>query len=220
MKRGSWTYRRARKRWQALDRNIRQQVRMARRNGLVVEIDRSGSRLGDLYAVLSGSPMRRARPYSAVISWSMLWSSSREHNMALVYSDGNPIAGYFQLEMGDACYGVWGAALHEYLELRPVYLAYWELLADTTAWIQAVGHGEALATPTPRSTRGNGTANRFRSISRWLFCAADKRREAWRPAPSPIASSSWCAVFGRSCLTRLLSFGTKAEASCTLRVSA
>lgn len=55
------------------------------------------------------------------------------HNIAVVYAGGNPIAGYFQLEMGAANYGVWGAALHEYLELRPVYLAYWELLADSIA---------------------------------------------------------------------------------------
>ena len=38
-----------------------------------------------------------------------------------------------RVEMGAANYGVWGAALHEYLELRPVYLAYWELLADSIA---------------------------------------------------------------------------------------
>ncbi len=120
--------------WQALDRNIRRQVRMARRNGLVVEIDRSGARLGDLYAVLSRFAHAAGTPvFGRDFLEHVVEQFPHEHNMALVYSDGNPIAGYFQLEMGDAVYGVWGAALHEYLELRPVYLAYWELLADTMA---------------------------------------------------------------------------------------
>ena len=46
---------------------------------------------------------------------------------------GEPIGGYFQLALGDTVYGAWGATLHEYLELRPVYLAYWTILADAAA---------------------------------------------------------------------------------------
>ncbi len=181
---------------------------MAQRNGLVVEIDRSGSRLGDLCAVLSRFAHAAGTPVFGVISWSMLWSGvPREHNMALVYSDGNPIAGYFQLEMGDACYGVWGAALHEYLELRPVYLAYWELLADTTARgfkrldmgrasrLQRLEVQGAMERPTGSGLSADGSfARRTRDGKRGGRAQSDSK-------------FSWCAVFvATDCLTRLLSF--------------
>ena len=54
-------------------------------------------------------------------------------NIILVYHAGRPIGGYFQLELGKRNVGVWGAALHETLELRPVYLGYWTILVDTIA---------------------------------------------------------------------------------------
>ena len=120
--------------WKQLDRNIRRQVRMAQRNKLVAQIDRTGALLDDLYAVLSRFAHAAGTPvFGRDFLESVVEHFPHEHNIALVYLGAEPIAGYFQLEMGDANYGLWGAALHQYLDLRPVYLAYWELIADTIA---------------------------------------------------------------------------------------
>ncbi len=120
--------------WQRLDRNIRRQVRMAKRNGLTHVVDRSGAKIGEFYQVLSrfthqvGTPVFGCRFLENTVA-----AFPGGFNIVMVYHENQPIGGYFQLEMAQAHYGVWGATLHEYLELRPVYLAYWEIIADTMA---------------------------------------------------------------------------------------
>ncbi len=120
--------------WQGLDRNIRRQVRMAQRNGLTHVVDRSGDKLHDFYTVLSrfthqaGTPLFGLRFLENTIA-----AFTNGFKIVVVYNEGQPIGGYFQLEMGNTHYGVWGGTLHNYLELRPVYLAYWEIMADTIA---------------------------------------------------------------------------------------
>jgi len=49
-------------------------------------------------------------------------------HIAVVWQEKRPLAAYFQLEMNGTIHGMWGAALREFLPLRPVYLAYWEIL--------------------------------------------------------------------------------------------
>jgi FemAB-related protein (PEP-CTERM system-associated) len=116
---------------QRVDRNIRRQVRMAERNGLTAVVDRSGERLDDFYCVLSRFMHQAGTPiFSRKFLQNVVETFPAGFNMALVYRDREPIGGYFQLEMGDTVYGAWGATLHEYLELRPVYLAYWTILVD------------------------------------------------------------------------------------------
>lgn len=120
--------------WERLDRNIRRQVRMARENQLQVVIERAPRLLGDFYQVFSrfthqaGTPIFARRFLEEIVE-----QFPTGYNILLVYQAGAPIAGYFQLEMGHTMYGVWGAALPEALKLRPVYLAYWELLANACA---------------------------------------------------------------------------------------
>jgi FemAB-related protein (PEP-CTERM system-associated) len=120
--------------WKGLHGNIRRQVRIARRNQLSVEIDRTGKCLGEFYDVFSR--------YTHQIGTPIFGRDFLEHiieifpdgfNIALVRSEGQPIGGYFQLQMGNTVYGTWGATLREYLKQRPVYLAYWEILNDTSA---------------------------------------------------------------------------------------
>ncbi len=120
--------------WSGLHKNIRRQVRMARKNGLVVEIDRTGERLGDFYDVLS----RFAHNAGTLLFGQnfvehIIQAFPGEFNIAVTYKEKQPIGAYFQLVMGKTVYGVWGATLHEYLNLRAVYLAYWEMLRDTAA---------------------------------------------------------------------------------------
>ncbi len=120
--------------WRRLDRNIRRQIRMGRNNGLEVEVDRSGRRLDDFYRVLSRFTHQVGTP---VFGRSFLENIIRcfpgSFNIVMAYHQGVPIGGYFQMEMGDTVYGLWGATLHDYLALRPVYLAYWTILADAIA---------------------------------------------------------------------------------------
>lgn len=122
--------------WKGLDGNIRRQIRMARRNQLTVEIDRSGASLGDFYEVFSRYTHQMGTPvFGRNFLEHIVETFPGGFDIAVVRTGRQPIGGYFQLGMGDTLYGMWGASLRQYLELRPVYLAYWEILRD------AVAHG-------------------------------------------------------------------------------
>lgn len=117
--------------WKALHRNIRRQIRLATKNNLTAQIDRSGDLLDDFYDVLGQFSHAAGTP---VFAKKFLESVVRHfpggYDIVVVYLEQKPVGGYFQLEMGNTMYGVWGAALHEYFNLRPVYLAYWTILTD------------------------------------------------------------------------------------------
>ena len=95
-------------------------------------------------------------------------------NLAMVYLAGKPIGGYFQLEMGDTVYGAWGATLHEYLELRPVYLAYWTIRADAAA------HGFRYL-DMGRSPAGS-SASKYKG--QWATQMTPIYQQTWTPRPS------------------------------------
>lgn len=115
--------------WSALHRNLRRQVRMARKNDLRVDVDRTGELLDDFYEVLSRFSHAAGTPvFGKTFLESVVRYFPNGFDIVMVYSDDQPIGGYFQLELGNTVYGVWGAALHEYLDLRPVYLAYWSIV--------------------------------------------------------------------------------------------
>lgn len=117
--------------WSHLHRNVRRQVRMARSNGLTVEIDRSGRALDAFYDVFSRFTHEAGTPvYSRQFLANVVEAFPDGFNIALVHHEGKAIGGFFQLEMGQRMLGMWGATLHAYLELRPNYLAYWSLLED------------------------------------------------------------------------------------------
>lgn len=118
--------------WNGLHRNIRRQVRMAIKNGLAAEVDRTGAQLGAFYEVFSRFTHQVGTPvFGRDFLEHVLELLPDNFNIAVVRYQNQPIGGYFQLEMGQRVYGMWGATLPEYLELRPVYLAYWELLRDS-----------------------------------------------------------------------------------------
>ena len=115
--------------WSALHRNIRRQVRMARSNELTVEIDRTGRCLDDFYQVFSRFTHQSGTPvFGRTFVENVVEAFPSNFNIVVVRKESQPIGAYFQLEVANTMVGVWGAALHEFLELRPVYLAYWETL--------------------------------------------------------------------------------------------
>jgi FemAB-related protein (PEP-CTERM system-associated) len=117
--------------WQGLDKNVRRQVRMARKNGLTVHIDRTGESASQLYSVLSRYAHGAGTPlFGRVFLDNVIRAFPDGFEIAVVYSGKEPVGAYFQLVMGDTVYGAWGATLHEYLAARATYLAYWEILAD------------------------------------------------------------------------------------------
>ncbi|NJN81870.1 MAG: GNAT family N-acetyltransferase, partial [Caldilineaceae bacterium] len=119
-----------------LHRNIRRQVRMAERNGLTAEVDRTGALLDDFYSVLSRFTHQAGTPvFGRDFLKNIIALFPDGFNIVVVRHEQEPIGAYFQLEMGDTVHGAWGATLHEYLELRPVYLAYWTTIVD------AIAHG-------------------------------------------------------------------------------
>lgn len=114
-----------------LHRNVRRQIRKAGENGLHTAVDRSGELVDDFYHVLSRFTHQAGTPvYGRDFLENVVRNLSNNFSIVVVYLNKTPIGGYFQLEMGDSVYGMWGATLHEYLQLRPVYLAYWAILAD------------------------------------------------------------------------------------------
>lgn len=117
--------------WQSLHRNVRRQVRIARSNHLRVVIDRSGQELEAFYDVFSRFTHQTGTPvFGRKFLELAIGAFPNGFNIAIVRQGQEPIGGYFQLEMGDTIYGMWGASLPEYLDLRPTYLAYWEMLRD------------------------------------------------------------------------------------------
>lgn len=138
--------------WDWLDGNIRRQVRIARRNDLRVEIDRTGDQLGVFYELLSHFTHGIGTPtFGREFVENVVATFPNGFNIAVVYADEKPIGAYFQLEMADTVYGLWGATLHEYLDQRPVYLAYWEILRD------AIEHGFSYL-DMGRSRAGSGVS--------------------------------------------------------------
>lgn len=120
--------------WQRLHRNIRRQVRIGRKEQLRVEIARTPDLLPDFYRVLSHFTHQAGTPvFGRNFLEQVVTHLPGSYNIVVVYLGTQPIGGYFQLEMGQTVYGVWGATLHDYLALRPVYLAYWSIMADALA---------------------------------------------------------------------------------------
>lgn len=117
--------------WDRLDGNIRRQVRKARKNNLEVQIDRSGELLDPFYALFSKFTHQAGTPvFSRAFLYNIINTMPDGFNIVVVWHDGRPIAGYFQLEMNNTIYGMWGAALGETLNLRPAYLALWEIMRE------------------------------------------------------------------------------------------
>ncbi|MFN2107296.1 MAG: GNAT family N-acetyltransferase [Candidatus Promineifilaceae bacterium] len=122
--------------WSQLDSNIRRQVRKARKNRLRAEVDRSGALLPAFYDMFSRFTHQVGTPvFGYEFLANVIEAFPGGYNIALVWHDDVVAAGYFQLEMGDTMYGMWGAALPEFLRLRSAYLSLWEIMSD------AINHG-------------------------------------------------------------------------------
>lgn len=117
--------------WKRLDGNIRRQVRKARKNGLRAEIDRTGELLDPFYDIFSRFTHQAGTPvFSRAFLKNTINTFPNGFNIAVVWHGDQPIAGYFQLEMNKTVYGMWGAALPETQNLRPAYLALWEIMRE------------------------------------------------------------------------------------------
>jgi FemAB-related protein (PEP-CTERM system-associated) len=115
--------------WQGLHRNIRRQVRIAESSELRVEIDRTGASLNDFYQVFGQFAHRSGTPvFGLDFLQRVVAAFPDSFHIAVVRQESEPIGAFFQLELADVAYGMWGATLHEYLKLRPNYLVYWELI--------------------------------------------------------------------------------------------
>jgi FemAB-related protein (PEP-CTERM system-associated) len=117
--------------WKGLHKNVRRQVRMAHKNGLTAEVDRTGDRVDDFYEVLSRFTHQTGTPFfGKAFVENIVEVFPGGFTIALVYSGEEPVGAYFSLVMGNRSWGTWGGTLHEYLQQRAVYLAYWEVLRD------------------------------------------------------------------------------------------
>ena len=115
--------------WERLDRNIRRQIRMAQRNGLAVEIDRTGEGSKAFYDVYSRYAHRSGTPlFGRAFLQRVIASFPGGFDIALVRRGNDVLGAFFQMEVGAGVFGLWGATLGQYRELRPGYLAYWELI--------------------------------------------------------------------------------------------
>jgi FemAB-related protein (PEP-CTERM system-associated) len=120
--------------WKRLDDNIRRQVRIARSNKLHVAIDRTGQLLGTFYRVFSDFAHQSGTPlFGLHFLEKVIETFSGGFSIAVVYQEEHALGGYFQLEMGHTIYGMWGGTPRQFLKLRPVYLAYWEIIRDAVS---------------------------------------------------------------------------------------
>jgi FemAB-related protein (PEP-CTERM system-associated) len=120
--------------WDQLHTNVRRQVRLAGRNDLTVEIDRTGECLGSFYDVFSRFTHQVGTPvFGRAFLENVIATFPGGFNIAIVSKARQPIGAFFQLQMGHTVYGVWGAALRDYLKLRPAYLVYWEILKEAAS---------------------------------------------------------------------------------------
>ena len=163
----------------ALDRNVRRQIRIAERNALNAVVDRTGEKLDDFYNVLSrfqhqaGTPVFARKFLAEVIA-----AFPNGFNIVMIYQDAQPIGGYFQLELGKTNYGVWGATLHEFLELRPVYLAYWTIIADSVA--------QGFTTLDMGRSPAGSNASKYKS--QWATRSQPIYQQTWSPRAEAVAS--------------------------------
>lgn len=117
--------------WQQLHANIRRQVRLARKNDLTVQIRRDAKAIQPFYKLFLQFTHKNGTPlFGLNFLENVVAAFPERFSIALVYRYERPLGGYFQLECGDAVVGLWGASLHQFLKLRPVYLAYWEIMRE------------------------------------------------------------------------------------------
>ncbi len=141
--------------WRRLDGNMRRQVRKARKNGLTVEVNRTAKLLDPFYDVFSRFTHTAGAPiFGRSFLENIVQTLPDNFNIAVVRYEKQAIAAYFQLEMNQTVYGMWGAALHETINLRPAYLALWEIMAD------AIRHG--FTTLDMGRSPANSNASKFK----------------------------------------------------------
>lgn len=120
--------------WVKLHRETRRQIRIARKNGLTVHIDRNSTRIDEFHYVLSRFVHKAGTPvFGKKFLEHVVETFADRFSIAVVYKEKQPLGAYFQLMMGDTVYGIWGATMQEYLNLRAAYLAYWEILSNTAS---------------------------------------------------------------------------------------
>ena len=118
--------------WSRLGNSIRRQVRIARKNGLTAVTDYQGDQLGAFYDVLSPFTHQMGTPvFSRSFLENIIETFPGGFNIVVVRQEERPVGAYFQLQMNDTVYGMWGGTLHQYVSLRPVYLAYWHILQES-----------------------------------------------------------------------------------------
>jgi FemAB-related protein (PEP-CTERM system-associated) len=117
-----------------IDRNLRRQVRMARKNGLEAVADFEGRLLDEFYDIFTHFTHQSGTPiFGLSFLQNIITTFPNQSYIVMVRQDHQPIGGYFQLGLDDTVYGLWGGALPEYLDLRPVHLAYWEIMRAAAA---------------------------------------------------------------------------------------
>jgi serine/alanine adding enzyme len=143
---------------------FRTKIKKALKNGLEAKIGR-GKLLEDFYKVFLvnmrdlGSPV-----HSPKLIRSVLEEFPGEANLAIVYKEGQPIAGGMMVGFHTILENPWASALKQYARLRPNTLLYWTMLEH------ACNHGYRYF-DFGRSTPGEGT---------FIF------KEQWGAKPEPL----------------------------------
>jgi len=114
--------------WKSLPRGVRYDIRNGRRKAnLTIKIDRFG--LKDFYDVLLwfsrdvGTPLFSYQFLSNVVE--ML---PKDYQIVLAYHNQKPLAGYFNFLFADKILGMWGCALHEFLDLKVTHQSFWAII--------------------------------------------------------------------------------------------
>ena len=115
--------------WYSIDRKVRYHVRDARKHNLVATVTRSPEKMEPFYRTFSAFTQQMGTPvFSRAFLRNVMEIFPDQFNLVCVYIDAKAIGAFFQLELGQTIFGMWGASLPAYHDLKPTHIAYWELM--------------------------------------------------------------------------------------------
>lgn len=115
--------------WKGLKKKLRREVSIGLKHEVTAKITREPEQLEQFYQVFSIFTQKMGTPiYSRAFLRNVIESFADQYHICVLYYEGQVIGAFFNLEFGDAIYGLWGASLPEFYHLHTNYVAYWKML--------------------------------------------------------------------------------------------
>ena len=115
--------------WNAINRKTRREIRLAQSAGVQAKVSLDQDSLEQFYRTFSSFVHQAGTPvFSRKFLRTVTDVFPEDYSICNVYKDSTIIGSFFQLELNQTIYGMWGAALPQYRDLNPTHMAYWEVM--------------------------------------------------------------------------------------------